>query len=628
MIQFGQNGFCYWLEISIQGLEGTSMNEAFEKILRSYVWNKIRPSKSFHLLSLILIPFMISIFSLFCTPAFATTFYVDATNGKDINDGLSPSSPWKTIAKVNASKFNPGDQILFKRGETWREQLTVPSSGSSGNPITFGAYGSGALPVINGSNLLSSGWTQYSSTVWQTAVTTRPNQIFFKGVRGTPVASVAAINAASKWYWAANVLYAYSTSNPAMAFTSPGIEATALPYNIETNGKSYLTIQNLNLQNSNIHGLVIHIGNATNLIMDGLTVGHSYYTGISTGGAVSRQYVTIQNCTINWCGACGINIDGASLDILIQNNIIHNNSQISIDDSGIFSYNGGIKAWSGSDSIKRLVIQGNHVYSQGKLPDGSSAVSAQRGQGIWVDTLINTNYTDGVFILRNEVYDNMHNGILAESPSYVTIAYNLVYNHTRDSAWGIRASDWYALNPANYNRIYNNVVYGNSYGGIIVAGSKGLEANRCVGNEVKNNISVGNGAAPNALQLVAEYGGENDGSMGSLNVYLNNAFGPAASHFIQWGHATNKNTYAAWYSAYSAANGNTVEGDPLFVSTVTPDFHLQSTSPAINAGTNVGLTSDNEGNHVPFGPAPDIGAYEYHSGFLKRQPPTGLRIAP
>ena len=134
--------------------------------------------------------------------------------------------PGKPSPKSMPQGLIPGDQILFKRGEVWREQLTVPSSGSSGNPITIGAYGSGALPVINGANLLSSGWTQFSSTVWQASVTTRPNQVFFNGVRGTPVASVAAINAASKWYWASNILYVYSTSNPATAFTNPGIEAS------------------------------------------------------------------------------------------------------------------------------------------------------------------------------------------------------------------------------------------------------------------------------------------------------------------------------------------------------------------------------------------------------------------
>jgi hypothetical protein len=40
--------------------------------------------------------------------AWSATYYVDATNGNDANSGLSPSTPWKTIAKVNASRFNPG----------------------------------------------------------------------------------------------------------------------------------------------------------------------------------------------------------------------------------------------------------------------------------------------------------------------------------------------------------------------------------------------------------------------------------------------------------------------------------------------------------------------------------------
>jgi hypothetical protein len=41
--------------------------------------------------------------------AWAATYYVDATNGNDANNGTSESTPWKTIAQVNASTFNPGD---------------------------------------------------------------------------------------------------------------------------------------------------------------------------------------------------------------------------------------------------------------------------------------------------------------------------------------------------------------------------------------------------------------------------------------------------------------------------------------------------------------------------------------
>jgi hypothetical protein len=46
---------------------------------------------------------------------------VDATNGNDSNNGLSETTAWKTIAKVNASRFNPGDQILSVRREMLRE---------------------------------------------------------------------------------------------------------------------------------------------------------------------------------------------------------------------------------------------------------------------------------------------------------------------------------------------------------------------------------------------------------------------------------------------------------------------------------------------------------------------------
>jgi hypothetical protein len=60
------------------------------------------------------------LFLLVFTPAlYATTYYVDATLGKDIYDGLSQTAAWKTIAKVNASRFQPGDQILFKGGGVW-----------------------------------------------------------------------------------------------------------------------------------------------------------------------------------------------------------------------------------------------------------------------------------------------------------------------------------------------------------------------------------------------------------------------------------------------------------------------------------------------------------------------------
>src|SRR6266550_2870853 len=85
--------------------------------------------------------------------ASATTHYVDncVIVGNDSNNGTSTATPWLTVAHVNAQTFNPGDSILFERTCTWSGTDLIPiSSGTSGNPITIGAYGSGASPLLEG----------------------------------------------------------------------------------------------------------------------------------------------------------------------------------------------------------------------------------------------------------------------------------------------------------------------------------------------------------------------------------------------------------------------------------------------------------------------------------------------
>jgi len=87
-------------------------------------------------------------------PARATTYYVAAA-GSDANVGTDTGHPWQTISKVSGSTFSAGDSVLFNRGDVWYgTSLTVPSSGTNGAPILFGAYGSGANPIIKGSTLL------------------------------------------------------------------------------------------------------------------------------------------------------------------------------------------------------------------------------------------------------------------------------------------------------------------------------------------------------------------------------------------------------------------------------------------------------------------------------------------
>jgi hypothetical protein len=118
--------------------------------------------------------FLLACLLFVAAPTRATTYFVAAA-GSDTNSGTSSSSPWQTIAKVNASAFLPGDSILFNRGDAWYgTSLVAPSSGSSGSPITFGAYGTGANPIIKGSTALStSGYTLGPNTT--TSIFTPPD---------------------------------------------------------------------------------------------------------------------------------------------------------------------------------------------------------------------------------------------------------------------------------------------------------------------------------------------------------------------------------------------------------------------------------------------------------------------
>ena len=81
----------------------------------------------------------------------ATDYYV-SSSGSDAANGLSESTPWKSISKVNSafSYLEAGDRILFKRGDTFYGSLTVTASGVAGNPVIIGAYGSGSNPVLTG----------------------------------------------------------------------------------------------------------------------------------------------------------------------------------------------------------------------------------------------------------------------------------------------------------------------------------------------------------------------------------------------------------------------------------------------------------------------------------------------
>ena len=71
--------------------------------------------------------------------------YYIANDGDDNNNGRSAKYPWKTLARSYREGLQPGDVVLLKRGDLWREVLECASG------VTYSAYCEGEKPRIYGS---------------------------------------------------------------------------------------------------------------------------------------------------------------------------------------------------------------------------------------------------------------------------------------------------------------------------------------------------------------------------------------------------------------------------------------------------------------------------------------------
>ncbi len=93
------------------------------------------------------------------------TYYIDLTEGKSENDGLSEKTPAKNVMELNVL---PGDTVLFKRGTFYRGSMDVVW-GEKGNVITYGAYGEGENPTFCGSLDFSSPdlWVEEKENIWR-----------------------------------------------------------------------------------------------------------------------------------------------------------------------------------------------------------------------------------------------------------------------------------------------------------------------------------------------------------------------------------------------------------------------------------------------------------------------------
>jgi len=550
--------------------------------------------------------------------ASGTTYYVDSTipdlhvasatpdcsnyNPATFHCGGGSAVGYATIADINTIKFAPGSQILFRRGQIWREQLSdiVGSkgySGTAGQPITFGAYGSvnSPLPIISGANIVapwvaqqvSEGGTatkvyvapyvtilgsgnDHSSVAYANV----PNQVFVDGNRLTQNTTGYTSLAVGQWY--------LDTDNSniwvrLIGDSDPGghvIEASQRDYCIELYTASYISFVNLQTLNANITGINLESNDDDNVVISGVVSDSNFDEGISI---IQSSNLTIKGSTIAYNGRNGIALFQVP-NVLIDGNNIHDN--VEVYNNPAFP-SAGIKG--GGPAQGNAIVQRNLIYSNGL---SSTVVPAPSAAGIDFDTS-----GPGAVIRYNKIFSNTKDGIELDADSGDSIYGNVLFNNVR---YGI-----YAFADANVSisnmQIYNNTIYSNQSGGVVLMGpATGSAPGGCMNNIVVNNIVMNSLNGPN---LAVWNGCENPGVNGSGNVYSYNDFGPASSNFIRWGvNSKKQSVLESTYSAWEIAAGNcgkagcshSVQVNPLFTNASAGTFSLSPSSPAIDAGMNLG----------------------------------------
>jgi len=513
-------------------------------------------------------------------------YYVDATLGDDGNPGTQ-IQPWRTVSKVNSTSFSAGDNIYFKRGETWRETLTVPSSGSDGNPITFGAYGSGDSPIITGLEVVdSSDWVGPDANGEYTYSTTTNCVVFAEDGEFIPE-GVAGSLSAGEWDYdsdAGILYYKPSSGTPSDHVTERGERNQA----IFLTGKSYIKLENLDARgNNNLSNSCLEVtGTGNNIEVNNCVVKIAYNVGVLFDSDISNS--TIQNTEVAQCTNRGIWLKGSDLEALDCH--VHHIGQGNLIDSHDRE---GISV-GGSNNV----VESCRVHDCGHPSAGNS----QSGWGILLH-----GDAGGNTVRYNTVYNIDHIGIgifQSNDKAYYNIIHHCGIKATADEGYfgGIRIKG-----DISGIEVYNNVVYkcsdntsiGNEhYGaGILIFAA----ADETLTVTLKNNIVAFNEAnydlVVREMDVTAQINLTSD-----YNCFYRS--GGAKFHYDG-----SEKTFFEYQSA-SGQDQHSITQNPSFVDADYYDFHLQPTSPCIDAGTDVGLTEDYGGNSVPWGTGVDIGAFE------------------
>ncbi len=549
---------------------------------------------------------LITLYSLASLPAMAADYYVSAA-GSDTNPGTS-AAPWRTIAKVNSATLAAGDTIHFRCGDTWRETLVPQKSGSATAKVTYTSYDTGAKPVISGAEVITGPWTLHSGGTANTYVTPLAAQTMMVTRSNSYIKKGGSINtlAVNQYRWEAGMLYINIGSDPSASLIEVGQRSNGVA---PANGRNHVTLRDLRIEKTNISNIRVVQGSFW--IVEDCEIYYGNSNSAAAGGAVNGDQIhdaIIRRNHISYSLGDGV-MAWRSARVEVSGNLIEN----VLDDGGSGGADGiqigaKVSTPNACDGFKII----NNVVSRPSTEVQKGCIIQEMGD----NGIISGNIcTKGRFGLSSSGNNNVveHNYVTGfgtaggirvsqdQDMANMKIRYNIV---TQSPGFaGITILNDQALDPddptpptpkrrSNFE-IHNNVVYNTYYG--IVAGSN-------FSGSIRNNIVWSPGSNPRVrISAGTILPGE------TITVSHNILKDATTESMVSISGTSYYDLPSLQASPYGAG---TSIADPLFVNAATQDFHVKPGSPTIDAGVDVGLTEDYEGNPVPGGVAPDIGAYE------------------
>jgi parallel beta-helix repeat protein len=458
-----------------------------------------------------------------------------------------------TLAQVSSRTYQPGDEILFRSGGSWTGSLKLKGSGTSGAPIKVGRYGDGPKPLLQGG--------------------------------GQVINTVELLDVS---YWEISDLEITNAGDPANFHN--GLEVTYTESSQAPPRQRHIYVRNLNIHDvdtpSNSGGGGIRMDAIlSDVLIDGCVITKIGGNGIdvhsdwgwvvpkvqSEWDKVADEDITIQNCTVSFCGDSGIWIWGAKRPI-IQDNIVHN---ANLDPASGFYV--GIWIMHTEDGL----IQHN---------DSSRHRKSWDGQCIDVDVLCFR-----TIVQYNYVHDNDYIGII-------------VYGYT-ENGQPLPTDDVIV----RYNIAEN-----------CLEGSFALAGDRLTNTRWHNNTSY----SPGEEQIT---GVPYNGTVGGNHWFENNIFYGGAIELHRFGNATidfTKNVYFGNVGSLPSDEGAIVADPKLSApGTGVNGYKLLAGSPCIDAGVATSGSPDYFGNPAPIG-VRDVGIHEFSLATSVPAPPQNLRVVP